>query len=89
MQFSWDPAKAASNVQKHGVTFAEAQTACEDPHGEWLPDLAHGEARLNVLGMSAQGRVLFVVTVELDGDELRIISARKATAYERKRYEEG
>jgi uncharacterized DUF497 family protein len=86
---TWDPAKAARNVAKHKVTFEEAETVFSDPLAMWLADLEHGEARLNVIGISERGRHLFVVTIELEEDEFRIISARKAERHERNRYEEG
>jgi len=88
-QFTWDARKAVANKQKHGVTFEEARTVFADPLVEVEPDWASGEPRAVALGMSAFARVLFVVHVELDGDTTRIISARKATRHERKRYEEG
>ena len=66
--------------------FAEAATVLESELTEWQPDLEHGEPRLNALGYSARGRVLFVVVAEVIGDRLRIISARKANAAELKGY---
>ena len=86
---TWDPVKAAKNVAKHKVTFEEAETVFADELAMWLADWEHGEMRLNVIGLSASGRHLFVVTIELDEDELHIISARKADRHERKRYQEG
>jgi uncharacterized DUF497 family protein len=87
MRFTWDPRKAASNQRKHSVTFEEAATVFDDEHALVQPDLTH-EDRLLILGISARARVLFVVYVELEADDVvRIISARKATAHERKAYE--
>jgi Ribonuclease toxin, BrnT, of type II toxin-antitoxin system len=53
-----------------------------------LADLEHGEPRIVAIGTSNRQRVLFVVSVEIDEDLMRIVSARKATASERKSYEE-
>lgn len=88
-QFTWDARKAAANKEKHGVTFEEARTVFSDPLVELQADWANGEARAVAIGMSSSVRLLYVVHVELDGDTTRIISARKATRHERKRYEEG
>jgi uncharacterized protein len=87
MQFVWDPRKAASNRRKHRVTFDEATSVFDDEHALVQPDLSH-EGRLVILGASSRARLLFVVYVEFERDDVvRIISARKATAHERKTYE--
>jgi uncharacterized DUF497 family protein len=87
MRYIWDPRKATSNVRKHSVKFEEAATVFDDEYALVLPDLVH-EDRLLILGTSARARLLFVVYVELEADEIiRIISARKATPHERKAYE--
>lgn len=87
---TWHLKKAESNIRDHeGVTFEEAGTVLDDPLAYWERDWEHGEQRLSVTGHSNYGRVLFVVTLEIDEDEFRIISARKASRHERKRYEGG
>lgn len=88
-RFEWDPAKAAANLRKHGVSFEEAVTAFADPFALNMPDPSHSvdEDRLLVLGGSAQGRLLVVAYAER-GERTRIISARKATRRERNDYEE-
>ena len=88
MDFTWDPRKAASNTRKHGVTFEEAATVFADPLALAIKDEAHEERTL-LLGLSEQLRMLLVVHVELDDDTIRLISARRATSHERRRYEEG
>lgn len=88
MQFTWDPRKAASNLRKHGVSFSEAATVFADPLALFTED-AWYEDRAILIGQSERQRVLFTVFVEVAEDSLRIISARRATAHERKRYEEG
>jgi len=88
VEFTWDPKKAASNLKKHGVSFAEAVTVFADPLALHVEDRAHAE-RTALIGHSSRQRILFTVFVELEEDLIRIISARRATSQERGRYEEG
>jgi uncharacterized DUF497 family protein len=88
VNFIWDPRKAVSNARKHGVTFEEAATVFADPLALAIQDVAHEERTL-LLGLSDRSRVLLVVHLELDDDTIRLISARRATSHERRRYEEG
>ena len=88
MNFAWDSRKAATNARKHGVTFDEAATVYADPLALAVQDEVHAE-RTVLIGMSEQHRVLLVVHVELDEDTIRLVSARRATSHERRRYEEG
>lgn len=87
MKVEWDPHKATSNKRKHGISFQEAVTCFADPLALLLEDIAHPE-RLALIGISEKSRVLYTVFAELTGDVIRIITARKATAHERRRYEE-
>ncbi len=87
MDFSWDDRKAASNLRKHGVSFGEAATVFADPLALAIDD-ALDPGRTLLLGMSNRHRLLLVVHAELDESTIRIISARRATAHERRRYEE-
>ena len=89
LHFEWDEAKAGSNFAKHGVSFEEASTVFGDPLSLTIPDPAHSqrEDRWIVLGHSHQRRLLVVVHTER-GDNIRIISARRASRHERKSYEE-
>lgn len=88
MEFEWDSDKAHSNVEKHGIAFAEAMTVFGDPLELTIPDPDHsvGEARFLSLGRSAQGRLLVVSYTEREG-RIRLISAREAEPRERKSYE--
>ncbi len=90
LSFVWDPAKAAANLRKHGVSFPEATTAFADPNSLTAldPDHSDSEERLILLGASTRGQLLVVVHTER-GDTIRLISARKATRKERKTHEEG
>ena len=88
MELEWDPAKAASNTEKHGIDFADAAIALEDPLALTLRDPAsEGEERFISLGMDAFGRLL-VVVFTTRGERIRLISARSATNRERRQYEE-
>ena len=88
MRFEWDSERAAENLRKHRVSFDEAATAFFDPLSMTVPDPDHslGERRLITMGASSGGRLLVVAHTER-GSTLRIISARSASASERKRYE--
>jgi uncharacterized DUF497 family protein len=90
LQFEWDPAKAAENLAKHGVSFEEAATVFRDTLSQTGRDLDHsvGEERFVTFGVSTSGRLLVVAHTE-HGDTIRIISARPATPGERSIYEEG
>jgi len=90
LQFEWDPAKAAENLAKHGVSFEEAATVFRDTLSATGPDPDHsvGEERFITFGVSTSGRLLIVAHTE-HGDTIRIISARPAKSGERKIYEEG
>jgi uncharacterized DUF497 family protein len=89
IQFEWDQAKAEANFIKHHVEF---ETACEtffDPFIYALDIEQHdSESRETFLGMTLQWNVLYVVYMIRQDDIFRIISARPATAAERRSYEE-
>ena len=90
LRFEWDPRKATANVRKHGVSFAEAESAFYDDHATVTddPDHSEGEDRFLLLGMSAGLRVLVVVhCIRAAGSVIRLISARKATRSERAQYD--
>jgi uncharacterized protein len=85
VKVEWDYLKAASNLKKHAIDFADAATALYDAQAITVRDTTLGEERFVTLGMDALGRILVVVyTWRLD--RVRIISARKATASERRRW---
>jgi uncharacterized DUF497 family protein len=85
--FEWNPAKAAANLAKHKVDFADAALSLEDPRALTIADPdAIGEERFVTLGADPTGRILITVYSH-SGTNRRIISARKASPGERKRYE--
>ena len=86
MYFEFDPAKAQTNLKKHGVSFAHAEQALRDPMAYTIEDPdSLSEQRLVTLGMDALGRVLVVVHTQR-GERTRLISARKASRGEADRY---
>lgn len=88
MRIQYDPAKAAANLRKHGVSFADAEGVLEDPLALTVPDPdAQGENRYIAIGLGSAGELLVVVYTERDG-EYRIISARRPTRKERNSYED-
>ncbi len=86
--FEWDEIKAIKNYADHGVSFEAARDVFKDPFAiEWLDDREpYGEDRFVIIGM-AEGRLLYVAYTMRD-DVIRIISARGAEPYERRRYHE-
>jgi uncharacterized DUF497 family protein len=85
VDFEWDPAKAASNLAKHGVDFEDAIDVFDDPqHLERTDPGSRGEPRSQAIGM-AKGRILFV-SFTLRGQVRRLISVRKASRRERAAY---
>ena len=90
MQYEWDNDKAAANLRKHGVDFADAVAALEDANRIEEIDVrfVYNEERIQVIGM-AHGKVLFVIVTLPGEDTCGIISARKATRHEQDRYYAG
>ena len=89
MHFTWDEDKAKANLKKHGIAFAEAQTVFDDCHALRIfdPDHSEREDRFLLLGLSAVLRMLVVCHCYKENDQqIRIISARKATKRETATY---
>ena len=90
MIFLWDENKAEINIRKHGVSFPEAQSVFDDYDALQIydPDHSEEEDRFILLGMSSALRVLVVCHCFRENDEqIRIISARKATKNEKSTYD--
>jgi len=86
--FVWDERKANSNLAKHGgVSFEQAAHVFFDPFLRVVDASRNDETRDAVIGFDALNRILFVVHIQISGEEIRIISARKATQEERKFYD--
>jgi uncharacterized protein len=90
MRFEWDENKAESNFLKHGIQFEEAVTVFADPYLLFTEDSSHsqGEEREWAIGETEDGS-LVVVVFTMRGEQIRIISARKATKRECQQYESG
>jgi len=85
--YQWDAQKATRNLKKHKIDFADAVSVLEDDRGLTIKDqIIEDEQRFATAGIDLFGRVLVVVYTHR-GDNIRIISARKATKTERKTYE--
>ena len=89
METSWDPKKAQINIRQHGIEFSHAATVLDDPIALTIEDKRHGEQRFVTIGSDLLGRILVVVYAYGDKEQIRLISARKASPKERKQYEEG
>jgi len=87
--FEWSLEKAEANLNKHGVSFKEAETVFSDPLSLTVSDPLHSdkENRFVITGFSDRQRQLVVSHTDR-GDKIRIISARLATPGERRKYEQ-
>ncbi|WP_138502074.1 BrnT family toxin [Nostoc sp. PA-18-2419] len=90
MKFEWNPDKATLNFEKHGVSFQEAAIVFNDPLSITFPDPDHSiaESRYVIIGLSSFGQLLVVAHTDRQ-ENIRIISARKATRQEKRFYEQG
>lgn len=87
MKVDWDPEKAKLNLKNHGIRFPDAEIALFDPMALTLEDeSAEGEQRFISIGNDALSRII-VAVYAYRGEDIRLISARKATKLERKSYE--
>jgi uncharacterized DUF497 family protein len=84
--YAWDPEKEKANYAKHGVHFADAVGALEDEHALTEPDDSTSEERFRTLGMDFLGRIV-VVVYTFRGEDIRLISARRARPRQRASYE--
>jgi uncharacterized protein len=86
MAYEWDSQKEKANYAKHGVHFADAVGALEDERALTEPDVSTSEARFKTLGMDFLGRII-VVVYTYRGEDIRLISARKAKQRQRASYD--
>lgn len=87
--FTWDEKKAELNRMKHeGITFRQVSTAFFDPFLKVIDASKNNEIREAVIGLDDKWNMLFVVHIQIEDDQIRIISARKATKGERRNYED-
>ena len=85
--FVCNRAKAKNNVEKHGISFQQAASAFFDPFLRVVDASTDEEVRNAIIGMAENFELLFVVYIFVEDEQLRIISARKATRSERQKYE--
>lgn len=88
IMFVWDESKARKNLVKHEIMFEQAAEVFFDPFFRVIDASPGNESRDTVIGMDPDWNLLYVVHVGVEGDCLRIISARKATRSERQYYED-
>lgn len=86
VRYEWDDRKARSNLEKHGVDFADAVSVLEDELALTIPDEEADERRFITIGEDSLRRIVVVIFTER-ADRIRIISARRATKREREQYE--
>ncbi len=84
--FEWDKSKARQNEAKHGISFADTFGVFEDLNAMTIEQHFRGEDRYVTIGTDGFGRIL-VAAYTWRGDNIRIISARKATRSEVRQYE--
>ena len=87
MDYEWDPDKARTNRDKHGISFADAVAVFGDDMALTMADDVADEERFITVGIDAFGRLLTVVYAWRGTHRIRIISAREATRHERTQYE--
>jgi len=86
--FVWNQDKAKRNISKHdGLSFEQASTAFFDPFLKVVDASRNNETREAIIGMDDKWSVLYVVHLQVEDNEIRIVSARKATKKEREDYE--
>ena len=88
MNVVWNIKKATANIRNHGIEFSHAATVLDDPMAVTVEDKRHEEERFVTIGSDLLGRVLVVVYAYSGKEEIRLISARKATPNERRIYEQ-
>lgn len=92
MKFIWNPDKARTNLTKHDIDFETAKLVWDDSHHKIVFDrIVDDEERWWAIGQIAEVVVVVVVhSYPVEGNDalVRIISARRATKAERKRYED-
>lgn len=92
MVFEWDDAKNESNLKKHGISFNDARSVFADPLAVSRLDSHSDEPRWQIIGhwgSSIMVLVVYTIRQNDDSDSIRIISARQASAVERRQYEKG
>jgi uncharacterized DUF497 family protein len=85
--FVADRDKARANVARHGIEFEQAAQVFFDPFFRMIDASGETESREAAVGYDFIGRLLFVVHIEIEGEAIRLISARRATSQEREEHD--
>jgi uncharacterized DUF497 family protein len=89
MKVIWDKRKNETNIEKHGLDFADAYKVFASPMMVGLDERKeYGEDRWIGIGLLDGNRIVVIVFTEPEEDTIRVISFRKATIDERKKYEQ-
>jgi len=88
MRVVWDTKKATANIRNHGIEFSHGATVLDDPMAVTIEDTRHGEQRFVTIGADILGRRLVAIYAYSGEEEIRLISARRATPKERRIYEQ-
>lgn len=83
LRFVADRDKARANVVRHGIEFEQAAQVFFDPLFRLVDASGDVEAREAAIGYDLTGRLPYVVHVEIEGEAIRLISARRVTTQER------
>lgn len=86
--FVWNEEKARENISRHEITFKQAAETFFDPFLIFVDASRNFEQRDGIIGETIKSQLLFVVHIQVEDDFIRIISARKATAHEKRQYYE-
>jgi uncharacterized DUF497 family protein len=87
--FLWNAAKAIENRSKHGVSFEEVCEAFFDEASVYVDATADDEPRSALIGITDEGKIVYVVHLVQGQEVIRIILARRATRKEEELYEDG
>jgi hypothetical protein len=89
VEVTYDPKKNTANLKKHGVSLVDGDGVLNDPLAITIEDdAAEGEQRFVSIGMNSFGS-LMIVAYTYRGDDVRLVSVRKAEPKERRAYEKG
>ena len=86
MAFEFDENKSAANMKKHRIDFLQAQELWKDPERLIVPARSKQEPRQSMVARW-QGKIWAAIFTER-GQNVRIISARRARDYEKAAYEQ-
>ncbi len=86
MRFEWDENKRISNLDKHGLDFADAEIVFSDPNAFSGPDDRYNDDRWQLVGKLIDTIIVLVAYIEPDSETIRVISMRKTTSREKERY---